>query len=64
MLLALPVALLLCALLAAFFMRSIKYGIAAVIPILLVVGWVYGFMWWADYKINVVTARSQPSPWV
>jgi len=37
-------------------MRSIKYGLAAVIPILLVVGWVYGFMWWADYKINVVTA--------
>lgn len=56
MLLALPVALLLCALVAAVFMRSIKYGIAAVIPILLVVGWVYGFMWWADYKINVVTA--------
>ena len=56
MLLALPVALLLCALIAAFFMRSFRYGIAAVIPILLVVGWVYGFMWWADYKINVVTA--------
>ncbi len=56
MLLALPVALVLCALIAAFFMKSIKYGIAAVIPILLVVGWVYGFMWWADYKINVVTA--------
>jgi uncharacterized protein len=56
MLLALPVALLLCALLAAFFMKSAKYGIAAVTPILLVVGWVYGFMWWADYKINVVTA--------
>jgi len=56
MLLALPVALLLCALLAAVAMRSLKYGLAAVIPILLVVGWVYGFMWWADYKINVVTA--------
>jgi predicted RND superfamily exporter protein len=46
----------LCALIAAFFMKSIRYGIAAVVPILLVVGWVYGFMWWADYKINVVTA--------
>ncbi|MDH3753599.1 MAG: MMPL family transporter [Acidimicrobiia bacterium] len=56
MLLALPVALVLCALLASVFMRSIKYGLAAVTPILLVVGWVYGFMWWADYKINVVTA--------
>ena len=56
MLLALPVALVLCALLAMLFMRSIKYGLAAVIPILLVVGWVYGFMYLADYKINVVTA--------
>ena len=56
MLLALPVALLLCALLAMFFMRSIRYGLAAVIPILLVVGWVYGFMYLVDYKINVVTA--------
>ncbi len=56
MLLALPLALVLCALLAMFFMRSIKYGLAAVIPILLVVGWVYGFMYIADYKINVVTA--------
>lgn len=56
MLLALPVALLLCALLAMLFMRSIKYGLAAVVPILLVVGWVYGFMYLADYKINVVTA--------
>ncbi|MCP5025056.1 MAG: MMPL family transporter [Actinomycetia bacterium] len=56
MLLALPVALVLCALLAGAFMRSTKYGVAAVTPILLVVGWVYGFMWWAGYKINVVTA--------
>ncbi|MGI9623740.1 MAG: MMPL family transporter, partial [Acidimicrobiales bacterium] len=56
MLLALPVALVLCTLLAAFFMHSIRYGVAAVLPILLVVGWVYGFMWLADYKINVVTA--------
>ncbi|GJM39003.1 MAG: hypothetical protein DHS20C19_23700 [Acidimicrobiales bacterium] len=56
MLIALPVALLLCAFLAAVFMRSAKYGIAAVTPILLVVGWVYGFMYLVNYKINVVTA--------
>jgi predicted RND superfamily exporter protein len=56
MLLALPVALVLCALLAAGFMRSAKYGLAAVAPILLVVGWVYGFMYLVDYKINVITA--------
>lgn len=56
MLLALPVALVLCTLLAGVFMRSLKYGLASVTPILLVVGWVYGFMYLADYKINVVTA--------
>jgi predicted RND superfamily exporter protein len=56
MLLSLPVALLLCALLAMAFMRSFKYGAIAVLPVLLVVGWVYGFMYLFDYKINVVTA--------
>lgn len=56
MLLAMPVALVLCALLAMLFMRSFKYGITAVAPILLVIGWIYGFMYLFDYKINVVTA--------
>lgn len=53
---ALPIAVVLCTLLASLFMRSLKYGIAAVIPILLVVGWIYGFMFLAGFKINVVTA--------
>jgi predicted RND superfamily exporter protein len=56
MLLALPVALVLCALLASYFMRSVRYGVATITPILLVVGWVYGFMFLVDYKINVITA--------
>ncbi len=56
MLLALPIALILCALLAWMFMRSVKYALVAITPILLVVGWVYTFMWLADYKITVVTA--------
>ena len=56
MLLALPVALVLCALLAILFMRSFRYGITAVAPILLVIGWLYGFMFLFDYTINVVTA--------
>jgi predicted RND superfamily exporter protein len=56
MLIALPVALLLCALIAMFFMKSARYGLAAVSPILLVVGWVYGFMYLFDFKINVITA--------
>jgi uncharacterized membrane protein YdfJ with MMPL/SSD domain len=56
MLIALPVALLLCALIAMFFIKSVRYGLAAVSPILLVIGWIYGFMFLFDYKINVVTA--------
>ena len=56
MLIALPLALLLCALISMFFMKSAKYGLAAVSPILLVVGWIYGFMFLFGYKINVVTA--------
>ncbi len=56
MLLSLPVAVVLCSLLAMVFMRSFKYGATAVVPVLLVVGWVYGFMYVFDYKINVVTA--------
>ena len=56
MLLSLPVAILLCSLLAMVFMRSFKYGATAVVPVLLVVGWVYGFMYVFDYKINVITA--------
>ena len=56
MLLALPLALVLCAAVAAVFMRSIKYGLTAVTPILLVVGWIYGFMYLFDFTINVVSA--------
>ncbi|MDX1450310.1 MAG: MMPL family transporter, partial [Acidimicrobiia bacterium] len=37
-------------------LRSIRYGLAAVIPILMVVAWLYGFMFVAGYAINIVTA--------
>ncbi len=56
MLLSLPLALLLTFLLAAFILKSIKYSLVSVTPILLVVAWVYGFMYLADYTINPVTA--------
>lgn len=56
MVISLPVALILCGLIASLFMRSIVYGLASVLPILLVVGWIYGFMFIFDFKINVVTA--------
>ncbi|MEE8332037.1 MAG: MMPL family transporter, partial [Acidimicrobiia bacterium] len=53
---SLPLALLLTFLLAAFILKSIKYSLVSVTPILLVVAWVYGFMYLADYTINPVTA--------
>lgn len=56
MVLSLIIALVLCTLIAWAFMRSLKYALVSVIPILLVVGWVYGFMFIFDYSINPVTA--------
>ncbi len=56
MLRSLLVAFVLCALIAMLFMRSVKYALVSVVPILLVVGWVYAFMYAFDYAINPVTA--------
>jgi predicted RND superfamily exporter protein len=56
MLLSLPVALALAMLLSALAMRSIRYALASIVPILLVVAWVYGYMSLVDLKINPVTA--------
>jgi predicted RND superfamily exporter protein len=56
MLLSLPLALLLTFLIVALVLKSVKYSLVSVAPILLVVAWVYGFMYLADYTINPVTA--------
>ena len=72
MLLSLPVALLLTAILvfvALFFVfrgfgrrmasilkRSGRYAVISLVPIVLVVMWIYGFMYLVGYKINVITA--------
>jgi predicted RND superfamily exporter protein len=48
MVLAIPVAFL--------FMRSLKYALVSLVPMLLVLGWLYGFMNLAGYTINPVTA--------
>jgi predicted RND superfamily exporter protein len=37
-------------------MRSIRYAIATVIPILLVVAWLYGIMYVSGFSLNFVTA--------
>jgi len=72
MLISLPVAILLTSILvfiALFFVfrhfgrrmasilkRSTRYALISMVPILLVVAWVYGFMYLVGYKINVITA--------
>lgn len=56
MLLSLPIAILLTLLVAAALLRSIRFAIAAVIPIGFVVAGVYAFMTLVDYRVNVVTA--------
>ena len=53
---SLPVAVVLCLLVAALFMRSLRYAAVATIPILLVVAWLYGLMAVLGYDLNVVTA--------
>jgi predicted RND superfamily exporter protein len=56
MLTSLPIAIALTVLIALLVMRSVRYALITMVPILLVVTWVYGFMYVADYKINVITA--------
>lgn len=61
MLLALPVALVLCTLLAAVFMRSLKYGLASVAPTLLVVGGCMGSCSWPTTR-STWSPPPSPSP--
>lgn len=56
MLVSLPIAILLSTLIAAAAMRSIRYALVSIVPIVLVVGWVYAFMFAVDLKINPITA--------
>ncbi len=53
---SLPIAVVLCLVIASVFMRSLRYGVVAVIPILIVVSWLYAFMYLFGYSINLVTA--------
>jgi predicted RND superfamily exporter protein len=53
---SLPIAVLLCFLIAAAFMRSIRYGLVSVVPILMTVALLYAFMEVAGFSINIVTA--------
>lgn len=53
---SLPVAALACFLLLAFWMRSVSFAFVTIIPVGLVVSWLYAFMYLAGYTLNFVTA--------
>ena len=53
---SLPIAVLLCLAIVWLFMRSLKYAVVSIIPILIVVAWLYAFMYLGGFAINLVTA--------
>ena len=53
---SLPIAFAAAAILLLVAMRSFRYAIVTVIPILLVVAWLYGIMFLAGFALNFVTA--------
>ncbi len=53
---SLPIAVLLCLVVAWAAMRSLRHALVSLAPIVLVVTWLYGFMEVAGYSINLVTA--------
>lgn len=53
---SLPVALALCLLLGSLFLRSLRYGLVSIVPIMMVVAWLYAVMYLAGFAINLVTA--------
>ena len=53
---SLPIAVILCLIVAGVFTRSVRYAVVSVIPILLVVAWLYAFMYAFGFGINLVTA--------
>jgi predicted RND superfamily exporter protein len=53
---SLPLAVALCLLIAGIFMRSLRSALISVVPILLVVTWLYALMYVWGYSLNLVTA--------
>jgi predicted RND superfamily exporter protein len=53
---SLPIAFVAASLLLMFSMRSIRFAVVTVIPILIVVAWLYGIMFLAGFALNFVTA--------
>ena len=53
---ALPIAAALCFLVILLFVRSLRYALVTIVPIGLVVAWLYAFMYLAGFALNFVTA--------
>lgn len=53
---SLPVAVALCALIAAAFVRSVRFALVSILPILMTVTWLYAFMEVIGAALNIVTA--------
>ena len=53
---SLPVAVAACLILLAFWMRSVTLAVVTIIPVGLVVSWLYAFMYIVGYSLNFVTA--------
>ncbi len=53
---SLPVAVAACLLLLTIWMRSFGFAVVTIVPIGLVVSWLYAFMYLAGYSLNFVTA--------
>jgi predicted RND superfamily exporter protein len=56
MVISLPIAIVLTFLIVGLSLRSARYSVVTVVPILLVVAWVFGYMWLRGITINVITA--------
>ncbi len=56
MVIAVPLAIVLCLAVAALVMRSVRLAAVSVVPIALVLAWLLGFMYAAGYNLNAVTA--------
>ena len=56
MVIAVPLAIVLCLAVAALVMRSVRLAAVSVVPIALVLAWLLGFMYATGYNLNAVTA--------
>ena len=56
MVISVPLAMILCFIVAGLVMRSLRLSLASIIPIALVIAWLLGFMSAFGYDLNVVTA--------